>query len=114
MTREEAVPAALADEREAVQNRIHGLRRELDSMLDGTTSNDDEHDPEGSTVAYERAQVSSLLDRALREREELELAARRAREGRYGTCERCGEHIGAQRLEALPAARRCVACTTKR
>ena len=66
MTREEAVPAALADEREAVQNRIHGLRRELDSMLDGTTSNDDEHDPEGSTVAYERAQVSSLLDRALR------------------------------------------------
>ena len=26
-------------------------------------NNDDEHDPEGSTVAFERAQVGALLDR---------------------------------------------------
>lgn len=114
MTREKTVPAALRDEREAVENRIHGLRRELASMLDGTTSNDDEHDPEGATVAYERAQVSSLLDRALRERDELELAVRRVQEGHYGTCERCAARIGPQRLEALPAARRCVDCATRR
>lgn len=97
-----------------MENRIHGLQRELESMLEGTTSNDDEHDPEGATVAYERAQVSSLLDRALRERAELELAVRRVQEGRYGTCERCGAGIGPQRLEALPAARRCVNCASKR
>lgn len=113
MTREKAVPAALKDEREAVENRIHGLRRELDAMIADATSHDDEHDPEGTT-AYERAQISSLLDRALRERDELEQAVQRVRSGDYGRCERCGQTIGPQRLEALPAARRCVDCATRR
>ena len=113
MTREKAVPAALADEREAVENRIHGLRRELDAMVDDAAGHDDEHDPEGTT-AYERAQISSLLDRALRERDELEQAVQRARAGDYGRCERCGGSIGPQRLEALPAARRCVGCVSQR
>ena len=106
------LPAALVEVRDAVVNRIHGLRRELEAMLVGTTSNDDEHDPEGATVAFERAQLSSLLDRALRERDELELATQRVHDGSYGRCETCGEDIGPQRLEALPAVRRCLPCTS--
>ena len=30
--------------------------------------------------------------------------------GSYGLCERCGQPIGDERLEALPAARLCLAC----
>lgn len=114
MTGEAVVPEALTQERDAVENRIHGLRRELDAMLEGTTSNDDEHDPEGATVAFERAQISSLLDRALRERAELESALQRVHDGSYGWCESCGRGIGPHRLEALPAVRRCLDCTTAR
>ena len=30
--------------------------------------------------------------------------------GTYGTCERCGRPIGAERLEALPWAMLCISC----
>jgi DnaK suppressor protein len=30
--------------------------------------------------------------------------------GAYGLCESCGKEIGAERLEALPSATRCIAC----
>jgi len=34
--------------------------------------------------------------------------------GTYGTCEKCGKPIGEARLEAMPSARRCIACASKR
>ena len=33
--------------------------------------------------------------------------------GRYGHCEVCGKHIDVERLEAMPTATRCLACTKK-
>lgn len=33
--------------------------------------------------------------------------------GPYGTCERCGNEIAAERLEALPWARLCIECKQK-
>lgn len=30
--------------------------------------------------------------------------------GAYGLCESCGKAIGAERLEALPSATRCIGC----
>jgi RNA polymerase-binding transcription factor DksA len=33
--------------------------------------------------------------------------------GRYGTCERCGQPIGDERLAARPAARQCVRCASR-
>jgi DnaK suppressor protein len=71
---------------------------------------DDEHDPEGSTIAFERAQVATLLQRARRVREDLTSALQRVQQGAYGACERCGEPIGAGRLQARPDARTCIAC----
>jgi DnaK suppressor protein len=34
--------------------------------------------------------------------------------GTYGLCERCGQPIGDERLEALPAARLCMTCKRQR
>ena len=34
--------------------------------------------------------------------------------GTFGTCERCGEPISPARLEAMPAARYCINCASKR
>ena len=71
---------------------------------------DDEHDPEGATIAFERAQLAGLLEAAQDHLGDLDEALGRLREGRYGTCENCGRPIGAGRLAARPAARTCIAC----
>ena len=73
---------------------------------------DDEHDPEGSTIAFERSQLRALVDQALRRTIELDTARARWLAGSYGTCDRCGEAIPAGRLEARPSTRTCVACAT--
>ena len=54
----------LEAERADVGGRIAELRRELDQLIqDSVGANaDDEHDPEGATIAFERAQMSSVLE----------------------------------------------------
>jgi RNA polymerase-binding transcription factor DksA len=69
---------------------------------------DDEHDPEGQTIAYERSQLSALIQRAERHLDDLDAAALRLRLGTYGVCEACGSPIPAARLAARPTARACV------
>jgi len=69
---------------------------------------DDEHDPEGQTIAYERAQVSALMQGAQERLASIEAAAIRLQQGTYGICEVCREPIPAVRLEARPTAQTCV------
>ena len=71
---------------------------------------DDEHDPEGATLAFEREQLSALLAQARRRHDDVLRTLDRVEQGAYGRCERCGEPIGAARLEARPTARTCIAC----
>ena len=75
---------------------------------------DDEHDPEGSTVAFEREQLAALRRAAREHLEEIDAALARLAAGSYGLCERCGRPIAGERLAALPAARRCVDCAGRR
>lgn len=105
---------ALVDaERAEVDRRIRSLRTRFEAIVAGSefTTDDDEHDPEGSTIAFERAQVTALLAAATAERDELVEASSRLDRGTYGICERCGEPIAPMRLEALPATRRCIDCS---
>lgn len=71
---------------------------------------DDEHDPEGATIAFERAQVAALLrdERVLLAATDAALL--RLAQGAYGNCSRCGGAISAERLAALPATPTCIAC----
>ena len=71
---------------------------------------DDEHDPEGPTIAWERQQVAALLDETRSTLAEIETAEQRHADGLYGICTACGLEIGAERLEALPATPTCVNC----
>jgi len=74
---------------------------------------DDEHDPEGSTIAFEREQLAALLAHAQAHLTEVDDALSRLRDNRYGHCELCGEPIADPRLAALPATRRCIACAAR-
>ena len=71
---------------------------------------DDEHDPEGATIGFERAQLTALLAAARERVAEVDAALRRVDAGTYGVCERCGQPIAAARLDARPFARYCMAC----
>ncbi|PFG20850.1 TraR/DksA family transcriptional regulator [Serinibacter salmoneus] len=69
---------------------------------------DDEHDPEGATIAFEREQVRALSRGTTAQLAQVEAALIRMAEGTYGVCEVCGESIPEGRLEARPTASRCV------
>ena len=71
---------------------------------------DDEHDPEGATIAFERAQLDALLGQARDHLTDLDLALARIAAGAYATCENCGGPISPDRLEARPVARTCIDC----
>ncbi len=103
---------SLRDARDASAALVQSLRREREEIADsGQLSNtDDEHDPDGTTVAYERAKTSALLDQAEANLAEIDAALERVGAGAYGACASCGGDIGAARLEALPMTRTCVSC----
>ncbi|MCW2867051.1 MAG: TraR/DksA family transcriptional regulator, partial [Marmoricola sp.] len=73
------------------------------------TNADDEHDPEGQTIAFERSQTGALVRQAERHLAEVDAAVDRVAAGTWGRCEVCGEPIAPARLEARPTARTCVA-----
>lgn len=74
---------------------------------------DDEHDPEGATIAFERAQVIALRDDAIRRIELIEQALSRIEDGTYGRCTGCGRPIPAARLAAVPGVQTCVSCAAR-
>jgi DnaK suppressor protein len=109
---ESSTQGLLIVEHEKTTARIAALTAELDDIV-ATTADanvDDEHDPEGSTIAFERARVSTLLSQGRAYLEELELARLRVEDGTYGICERCGSAIPPERLRARPVARTCIQC----
>jgi DnaK suppressor protein len=96
--------------------RIRAMTVDHDAII-GTLTDaniDDEHDPEGSTIAFERAQVGALLDAARAQLVDLDQALARIRAGTYSMCETCGGPVGADRLAARPAARTCIGCASPR
>jgi DnaK suppressor protein len=104
----------LYDARARTARLVFELSGVFDEIVDASAAAnlDDEHDPEGATVAFERAQVSVLLERAREQLHEVDEAMTRLQQGSYGICERCGKAIPGERLEAQPATRRCVGCAT--
>lgn len=105
----------LAAERTRTLERIAALNRDREGIMESTTSTgvDDEHDPEGATIAFERSQIDALLDQSRRHLSELDRAMRQLAAGAYGTCESCGAPIAAERLAARPTATTCIACASR-
>jgi DnaK suppressor protein len=106
------VRAGLVTDRAATLRRIEALTGDISAVTEATSdvATDDEHDPEGATLAFERQHAAALLDAAREQVAALDDALRRLAEGRYGVCDRCGQPIGAERMAARPAAVTCVRC----
>jgi DnaK suppressor protein len=110
------VRARLRARRRTTQQRLAALTGSFTDIVDASESSnaDDEHDPEGATIAFERSQVGALIAQARTHLAELDAAEARVSEGTYGICERCGQPITPERLEVRPVARECVGCADRR
>ena len=105
----------LEAERQATLRRLAALTGDFDEVVAASRDSnaDDEHDPEGATIAFERSQVAALVRQARERLTEISAALARLEDGSYGTCARCGQPIPAARLEARPAASTCVGCAAR-
>jgi RNA polymerase-binding transcription factor DksA len=111
-----ATPAPELDRALAgAERRVADLTAELAELEASTAEGpDDEHDPEGATIGFERARVGGLLAAARAEVAGLRAAADRVAGGTYGRCAGCGGIIPPERLAALPATQVCVVCAAGR
>jgi DnaK suppressor protein len=114
-TGEAAARRLLAAERASTEARLAALRRDFDGIVHASAAGaDDEHDPEGSSTAFDRQHVAALLGQAADRLAEITRAVQRLDEGSYGRCERCGLPIAAERLAARPTAATCITCAADR
>ena len=94
--------------------RLAALTGDFDEVVAASRDSnaDDEHDPEGATIAFERSQVAALVAQTQGHLAEVEAAIERLEAGTYGICERCARPIAKARLEVRPAAQTCIGCAS--
>jgi DnaK suppressor protein len=74
----------------------------------GTSPGFDEGFADSGQVAAEQGESRALASRLREQLDDVEAAIARLAEGTYGRCEVCGNEIGEDRLEAMPATRYCI------
>ena len=106
----------LMEERRITHARMLALEHEVSDIIESAKAGatDDEHDPEGATIGFERAQAIALLDETRVQLDDLDLALARVGAGTYGRCETCGQDIAIERLVARPSATACITCASRR
>lgn len=102
----------LAADRDRTSRLLARLHHDFRGILEASRESnaDDEHDPEGATIAFERSQLDALIGQAELRLTEIDDALDRLAEGSYGVCATCARPIPAERMQARPTARTCVAC----
>jgi len=104
----------LLDKREALIQEIkqqlgQSVSEEQQRRLEAAMDSGDQ-----ALVDLEREMGISLQEMRNRERQLIDDALDSLDEGTYGMCADCGEEISEKRLHALPFARLCVECQSKR
>lgn len=70
----------------------------------------DNHPADIGTEVFERSKDIALRENMQNQIGKIDHALERVEQGTYGTCEKCGKTIPAERLEAFPSATSCLAC----
>ncbi len=108
----------LAADRAQTRDRLAELEREFAAIVtstsEGSAGGDDEHDPEGATVAFERQHIAALAAQAREHLAAIDAALAKIDSGIYEICDICGGEIGAERLAVRPASLICIRCARTR
>jgi RNA polymerase-binding transcription factor DksA len=102
----ESVREQLTAERVRLAEQLARLGLDADNL--------DENFADSGQVTAERGELEALTGSLLETLQEIDDALAKLADGRYGLCEECGQPIGEARLEAMPAARLCITCASKR
>jgi DnaK suppressor protein len=105
-----------------VRSLLEGKRRQLAAELDeltkppeaGSNLSFGKRIGEGTTAAVERISSTAAARSIAAALAEVDRALEKVEEGTYGLCDECELSIGSERLEAMPAATLCVACSARR
>lgn len=100
----------LAATRTETLSTIRGLDRQIERVTAARAdaNTDDEHDPEGSTIAFERSQADALRSTAVSRLAQIDLAIGRVDVGMGDRCAVCDDPIPPLRLVARPFATTCL------
>jgi DnaK suppressor protein len=104
---------AIREELLAEREQLLGQVRELDAEADVKNWREggfDDDPADAGSASFERETAQSLSKHARKLLEQIDDALRRMDAGTYGICERCGQRIEPERLEALPYAQLCMDC----
>ena len=106
----------VAQLRERLATELAELEAELTRFRSDRAgeTGDDEHDPDGIPLSAVWQGLESARKRTAAELQDADTALSHWDLGVYGVCEVCGSRIPEGRLEARPAARTCVTCSTAR
>ena len=101
----EKLQAQLEQRLADLQKRLVSIKRDVTQSHSGDSAEqaqERENDEVVDAIGNETAQSIRVIQAALE----------RIADGSYGECEKCGQGIAQQRLEAIPEATRCVNCAT--
>src|SRR5438876_7869898 len=101
----------LLEERQRVVDAIDNIHAENPGSIGEETEElgfQDNHLGDVATATFDREMASTLEDNSTHVLTEIDAALARIESGTFGVCERCGQPIGAERLEALPWATLCI------
>jgi RNA polymerase-binding protein DksA len=106
----------LLDERRRVQNAIDNIHTENPGTIAEEMEElgyQDNHMGDVATATFDREMASTLEENSTAVLVAIDAALARVENGTYGVCQRCGNPIGEERLEALPWATLCIDCKRK-
>jgi DnaK suppressor protein len=107
----EAVKRRLVAERTGILEERRRLLEDTSRSAEATDEDGTEgHTAGASSETLDREVSLSLEDNAEHLLAAIDSALARVEAGTYGNCDRCGEVIGRERLEALPWATKCIEC----
>lgn len=108
----QSVLTTVRAEQQRTARQVESLEGVVASIVEASelTSTDDEHDPEGATIAYERAQAIALLRQARKDLAALAVTRMQLESARVVVCSVCGRTIDLERVATLPTTDRCIRC----
>jgi DnaK suppressor protein len=112
----EGLRRQLEDRRSEIQDDVSFMAEEMRSI---GVEQDDENGSLGNHIAEDGASVAEA-ERIVTVTEDLQdilaqvdAALERMNEGTYGICQRCGNPVGEERLEAFPYVAFCIECQSR-
>lgn len=106
------IRARLESEHDRLQAEVDEIAREGHEALSDASGENNyrDHMADQGTATFSRELDMTLEENSRDALSAVHRAIERIEDGTYGTCERCGQAISDERLQAMPTATLCISC----